>query len=89
MTGKQGVKPRTPKGRFRRVRKSHVVKGALHKQLGYSLKKNIPNGTLSKINKAPVGSKVKIKGKSRVVTDLLKKRVVFAYDLERYPKVKS
>jgi hypothetical protein len=87
MPGKS--KPRTPKGRFRRVRPSHVVKGALHKQLGYSLKKNIPKGTLNRIAKAKVGNKVQIKGKSRVVTDLLKKRAVFAYDLERYPKVKS
>ena len=71
------------------IQKAHVKKGALHKQLGYSLKKNIPKGVIQRIAKTKVGNRVQIKGKSRIVTDLLKKRAVFAYDLERYPKIKS
>ena len=53
-------------------------KDALRNQLGYSGEETIPRNVFTRIKKADVGDKLKINGKNRVVTALMKKRVNFA-----------
>jgi len=56
-----------------------IKKGALHKQLGISVKKDIPTGTLNKIL-----SSHKYKGKK--ATKLMLKRVQFAKNMRHKRK---
>lgn len=54
-------------------------KGALHRQLGYSSRKEIPEGLLHEIYECPVGNKCR----GHKVTTLLKRRVVFAVNAQK------
>lgn len=53
--------------------------GALHKQLGYPTRKDIPKGLLKEIYATPVGNTVR----GHTVTTLLKRRVVFAVNAQK------
>jgi hypothetical protein len=53
--------------------------GALHRQLGYNARKEIPDGLLHEIYHAPVGNKFR----GHTVTTLLKRRVVFAVNAQK------
>ncbi len=65
------------------IQKAHLKKHALHKQLGYPITADLPTGLLKTIKQTPIGNKVTVKGESRRVTPLLKKRVNLAVTLER------
>ena len=62
--------------------------GALHKQLGYGKDKKLPEGLLERIKETPVGNKVQIKGESKKVTLLMKRRVVPVITAEKNRKRK-
>ncbi len=72
------------------IQKANPKKGALSRQLGIPIKKNIPIVLLNKILSAKVGQKIKNPTKSgkRIipVTRLLKRRSVFARTLKSFKK---
>ena len=61
------------------IQAAHIKKGALHKQLGYSMGEHIPTGLLREIVDTPIGNKAR----GRTVTSLLKKRANFALNIRR------
>ena len=78
-------------GKKKWMPKLKLKKGALSRQLGIPVEKNIPMRLLQKIKKAKIGSKVRNPtktGKKVVrVTHLLKKRAVLAVTLKKARKV--
>lgn len=60
------------------IQKTHLKKGALHKQLGYGAHETIPKGLLGELAGANIGTHVR----GHKVTHLLKKRASLAYNLE-------
>ena len=56
-------------------------KGALRKQLGLKKTQKLTRAGLSRASKVKIGSTVKIAGKTRKMTRLLKGRVVFGKNL--------
>ena len=66
------------------IQETKMKKGALHKQLGYSVDKKIPSGVINKIADSEVGSEVKVNGEEKKVTALLKKRAVLAKKLKSF-----
>tara|TARA_R110000822_G_scaffold172968_2_gene312545 strand:+ start:6692 stop:6937 length:246 start_codon:yes stop_codon:yes gene_type:complete len=69
------VKLKNEKGKEEKVR---FKKGALHRQLGYAEDKTIPRNVFTRIQKAKEGTTLKINGKDRKITTLMKRRVNFA-----------
>lgn len=63
-----------------------IKEGALSKQLGIPIKKNIPMALLNKLVKKENGSKFILNGKERKMTPLLKKRVSLAINLKGFKK---
>ena len=63
-----------------------IKTGALSKQLGIPISKNIPISMLNKIKAARIGSFVSVNGKHLKVTPTLKKRVQFAINSKRWSK---
>lgn len=61
-------------------------KGALRKQLGLKKSQKLTRAGLSRASKVSIGKTVKIAGKSRKMTRLLKKRVVFGKNLMKRKK---
>ena len=61
------------------IKKGSQHPGALHRQLGYSTSKELPEGLLHDIYKTPVGNMCR----GRKVTTLLKRRVVFAVNAQK------
>mgnify|MGYP003641275356 CR=1 FL=1 len=57
-------------------------KGALHRQLKVPEDEDIGNANLRKIKAAKVGSKIKIKGNTFTVTELMKKRANLGLNLQ-------
>lgn len=64
---------------YRWIQNAAPKKGALHHQLGYSSKKDLPAGLLDEIYHASVGAHVR----GHTVTTLLKRRVVFAVNAQK------
>ena len=65
------------------IQKANIKKGALSRQLGIPIKKNIPLKKLDKIIRSPVGRRISTDGKKITVTKLLKRRAVLAKNLKR------
>ena len=59
------------------IQKSKPKPGALHKQLGYSINKPLPEGLLQEIKEANLGTSVR----GHPVIPLLKRRVNFALNV--------
>jgi len=55
-------------------------RGLLHRQLGIPQDQKIPLSLLRKIKNARIGSYVKMRGRRKKVTRLLKRRAVAAYN---------
>ncbi len=68
------------------VRKIGYKKGTLHKQLGISKDKKLPEQLLKKIMDSEVGNKIAYNKKKIRVTKLLKKRVNLAINLKKMKK---
>ena len=72
------------------IQKSKLKEGALSKQLGIPIKKNIPITLLDKIVKSKVGQRIRnptMSGKRIIhVTRKLKKRSVFAKNLKNFKR---
>lgn len=68
------------------VKKINYKKGTLHKQLGISKDKKLPDALLKRIMKAKVGDKVSYNKKKILITTLLKKRVNLAINLRKMKK---
>jgi hypothetical protein len=65
------------------IQKTGIKKGALSKQIGVPIEKNIPMKVLNKITSTEVGRTVTVpKGKVKV-TLLLKRRAVMAKNLKK------
>tara|TARA_R110000824_G_scaffold9582_2_gene42682 strand:+ start:3391 stop:3648 length:258 start_codon:yes stop_codon:yes gene_type:complete len=79
------VKLKNDEGKEEKVR---FKKGALHKQLGYPENKTIPRNVFTRVQKAKEGTTLKINGKDRKVTALMKRRVNFALVLMKGNKKK-
>lgn len=79
--GRPSKKPKTPD--LGQKRKPFDLKeGALSKQLGIPIEKNIPKTLLRKIDKGKVGDMVKLpSGKEIKITPLLHKRVRFVLNI--------
>lgn len=63
-----------------------IKEGALSRQLGIPIKKNIPMALLNKLVKKENGTKFMLNGKERKMTPLLKKRVSLAINLKGFKK---
>lgn len=63
-----------------------MKEGALSKQLGIPIKKNIPMALLKKLVKKENGSKFMLNGKERKMTPLMKRRVSLAITLKSIKK---
>ena len=63
-------------------KKIEIKKGALSRQLGIPIEKDIPKSLLAKLNKMKIGEETEYKGKKLKVTSLLKKRVSLAITLK-------
>lgn len=63
-------------------KKIEIKKGALSKQLGIPIEKDIPKGLLRKLKKMKVGGETEYKGKKIKITRLLKQRVNLAMTLK-------
>ncbi len=64
-------------------------KGALRKQLGLKKSQKLNRPELLKASKTKIGQKIKIAGKTRKMTRLMKKRVVLGANLmKRNKKIK-
>lgn len=61
-------------------------KGALRKQLGLKKTKKLTRAGLSRASKVKIGKTVKLAGKTRKMTRLLKKRIVFGKNLMKRKK---
>lgn len=61
-------------------------KGALRKQLGLNKRQKLTRGVLSRASRVPIGKPVTIAGKSRKMTRLLKRRIVFGKNLMKRKK---
>ena len=61
-----------------------IKKGTLHKALGYSQGKDIPNGVIDRIVATDIGNKVTANGKSIKVTPELKKKANFAKNARKF-----
>lgn len=68
------------------VRKIGYKKGTLHKQLGISKDKKLPEQLLKKIMNSDVGDKIIYNKKKIKITPLLKKRVNLAINLRKIRK---
>ncbi len=63
-------------------KKIEIKKGALSKQLGIPIEKDIPKSLLRKLKKMKVGEATEYKGKNIKITRLLKQRVSLAMTLK-------
>ena len=63
-----------------------IKEGALSKQLGIPIKKNIPMSLLRKLVKKENGSKFMLNGKERKMTPLMKRRISLAITLKSRKK---
>jgi len=63
-------------------KKIEIKKGALSKQLGIPIEKDIPKSLLRKLKKMKVGEETEYKGKKIKITRLLKQRVSLAMTLK-------
>lgn len=63
-----------------------IKEGALSKQLGIPIKKNIPMALLRKLVKKENGTKFMLNGKERKMTKLLKQRITLAINLKSFKK---
>lgn len=72
------------------IKKANLKEGALSRQLGIPIKKNIPITLLNKIVKTKIGQVIKNPTKSGIpvirVTRKLKRRSVFARNLKNFRK---
>jgi hypothetical protein len=63
-------------------KKIEIKKGALSRQLGIPIEKDIPKGLLSRLNAMKIGETTEYKGKTLKITRLLKQRVSLAITLK-------
>ena len=63
-------------------KKITIKKGALSKQLGIPIEKDIPKSLLWKLDKMKIGESTEYKGKSIKISRLLKQRVSLAITLK-------
>jgi len=70
-------------------KKITIKKGALSKQLGIPIEKDIPKSLLRKLDKMNVGESMDYKGKNIKVSKLLKQRVSLAITLKGMRKEKK
>ena len=71
------------------IQKAIKRPGALHRMLGIPQNQKIPRSLIQRIANAKVGSTIKIGGRTRRVTALLKRRAVLARTLGRLRKRKA
>tara|TARA_Y100000296_G_scaffold50229_1_gene57565 strand:+ start:466 stop:699 length:234 start_codon:yes stop_codon:yes gene_type:complete len=75
---------------FKWIQKIHIKKGALSRQLGIPVEKNIPMSLLNKIVKAKEGDTITNPssiGKKKIkVTRLLERRAILARNLKKIKK---
>lgn len=64
------------------IQRTKIKKGALSKQIGVPVSKNIPIKVLNKIVKADIGTKVTVPKGRVTVTRLMKRRAVMARTLK-------
>lgn len=64
------------------IQKTKMKKGALSRQLGVPVAKNIPIKVLDRVVKAEIGTKVMVPKGKVTVTRLMKKRAVMARTLK-------
>ncbi len=69
-------------------KKIEIKKGALSKQLGIPVEKDIPKSLLRKLKKMKIGESTDYKGKNIKITRLLKQRVNLAMTLKGMNKKK-
>ena len=69
-------------------KKIEIKKGALSKQLGIPIEKDIPKNLLRKLKKMKIGESTDYKGKNIKITRLLKQRVNLAMTLKGMNKKK-
>ena len=65
-----------------------IKKGALSRQLGIPIEKDIPKSLLRKLSKMKIGDTMNYKGKDIKITRLLKQRVSLAITLKGMRKKK-
>ena len=68
------------------IQKSKLKKGALSRQLGIPIKENIPMSLLNTIVKKKLKQKIRVKGKYKTITPLMKRRAVMARNLKMISK---
>ena len=71
------------------IQEAEKNEGALSRQLGIPIRKNIPVTLLRKIKKAKIGTKIRTPAGVKRVTRLLKKRAVLALTLKKLSRKKK
>jgi len=63
------------------IQEARIKKGALHRQLGYTVDQKIPLGVLQTIKERGVGAHVRTPAGTLTITNKMKKRANFALNI--------